>query len=106
MITFNLTINIFILLLIVCISVLVGALGRKRQLARKDRQIGELEREMIQAHAELLETQKEFCELETRMRDLTSPVIPMKQAPKEEGLQKKQMEERKGLRSDQANRTA
>ncbi|HMI62662.1 MAG TPA: hypothetical protein VK518_17215 [Puia sp.] len=107
MITFDLTINIFILLLIVCGSVLTGFLGRQRQLARKTRQIAELEREMIQAHAELLDMQKEFCELEARMKDLTSPVIPMKQAPKEEGLQKKQMEERKGgLRSDRPNRTA
>jgi hypothetical protein len=99
MITFDLTINIFILLLIVCISVLAGSLGRHRQLTRKNKQIQDLEREMVQAHAELLDTQKEFCELESRMRDLTSPVIPMKQAQKEEGLQK---EDRKG----RPNRTA
>ena len=106
MITFDLTLNIFTLLLIVGISVLAGFLGRQRQLDRKKKQILELEREMIQAHAELLDTQKEFCELELKMKDLMSPVIAMKQGPKEEGLQKEQMPDGKGHLKDRTNRTA
>jgi hypothetical protein len=107
MITFDFTIiNSLALLLIVMVSALMGFLVRQHQLAGKKRRINELEREMIQAHAELLETQKEFCELEMRMKDLTSPVISMKQASKEEGGQKEQMPDRKGLHSDRSNRTA
>jgi hypothetical protein len=87
MITFDFS-NIPVLLLTAGISALAGFLGRHRQLYRRKKQILELEREMIQAHAELLDMQKEFCELESRMKDLMIPVISMKQAPKEEGLQK------------------
>jgi hypothetical protein len=106
MITFDLTINILTLLLVVVVSALLGFLGRQHQLSRKKKQIANLEREMIQAHAELLEMQKEFCEMESRMRDLTSPVIPMIQGPKEDGLQNEQMPDGKGLRKDRSNRTA
>jgi len=107
MITFDLTvINSLALLLIVVVSALMGFLVRQHQLAGKNRRINELENEMMQAHAELLETQKEFCELEMRIKDLTSPVISMKQASKEEGGQKEQMPDRKGLHSDRSNRTA
>ena len=100
------SINIITLLIIVCVSVLAGFAVRHRQLTRKDNRIAELEREMIQAHAELLDTQKEYCEMELRMRDLTIPVISIKQAPKEEDEKKEQMSGRKGLRKDLPNRTA
>jgi septal ring factor EnvC (AmiA/AmiB activator) len=107
MITFDFTIiNTLALLLIVAVSALSGFLARQHQLAGKKNRITELEREMMQAHAELLDTQKEFCELETKMKDLTSPVISMKPTSKEEGGQKEQMPDRKGLHSDRSNRTA
>lgn len=106
MITFDLTLNVFTLLLIAGFSMLLGFLGRNKQLTRKKKQIHELEREMVQAHAELLDMQKEFCEMESKMKDLMSPVISMKQGPKEEGLQKEQMPDGKGHHKDRTNRTA
>lgn len=78
--TFEITLNVFILGLMLLVAVLIGYLPRNRQLERKNRQIAKLEQEMVQAHAELLETQREFCELEAKMKDITNPVIAMKLA--------------------------
>ena len=39
---------------------------------------------MIEAHAELLETQKDYCELELKVKEEDSPVIPMKK--KQDGM--------------------
>jgi len=75
--TFDITIDIYILLLMMLGAALVGFLGRSRQLAKKDRRIAELEREMMQAHAEVLSTQRDYCELESKVKDDTSPVIAM-----------------------------
>ncbi len=75
---FDINLNIYLFLLSIIASMVVGYWGRSRQLSKKHRRILELEREMVQAHAELLETQREFCELEARVRDTTSPVISMK----------------------------
>jgi hypothetical protein len=79
--TFDITLNIYIFLLIIGLAGLLGALPRSRQLAKKQRKIAALEREMVQAHAELLENQREFCELETRMKEVDNPnpVISMKE---------------------------
>jgi hypothetical protein len=105
MISFDLTINIFTLILIAGASALAGFLARQRQLARKQRRIVQAERDMVQAHAELLEMQKEYCEMETRMREFSIPVISMNQASKEEVLKNEQMPDRKGQK-DRTNRTA
>lgn len=75
--TFDITLNIFVLGLMLIVAVLVGYLPRSRQLMRKGRQIAKLEREMMQAHAELLESQREFCDLEAQLKDITNPVVAM-----------------------------
>ena len=75
--TFDITIDVYILLLMMLPAALVGFLGRSRQLAKKNRRIAELEREMMQAHAEVLSTQRDYCELESKVKDDTSPVIAM-----------------------------
>ncbi|HMI60964.1 MAG TPA: hypothetical protein VK518_08650 [Puia sp.] len=82
--TFDLTIDVYILLLMMLAAALVGFLGRSRQLAKKDRRIAELEREMMQAFAEVLSTQRDYCELESKVRDDTSPVIAMMKNKNEE----------------------
>lgn len=74
---FEITLNIFVLGLMLFTAALVGFLPRSHQLMRKNRQISRLEGEMVQAHAELLDSQREFCELDTKMKDITNPVIPM-----------------------------
>jgi hypothetical protein len=74
---FDLSIDIYLIALLMALAVLSGFLLRSRQLAKKKRRIGELEREMMQAHAELLEIQKDYCELESKVKEEDSPVIPM-----------------------------
>ena len=75
--TFDISIDVFIFLLILIAAALVGFLGRSRQLAKKNRRIAELEREVVQANAEVLSTQRDYCELESKVKDDTSPVIAM-----------------------------
>jgi hypothetical protein len=110
MISFDLSINIFILLAIIVVSIAAGMLGRGRQLARKNRRIAGLETEMVQAHAELLDMQKEFCELEVKMKELENrdpsiPVITMKPASKEMEAKKEPLQGEPGSQ-DRSNRTA
>ncbi|HTR30584.1 MAG TPA: hypothetical protein VMH27_15030 [Puia sp.] len=75
---FDLSIDIYLLATLLLLAMVAGFLFRSRQLAKKKRQIAELEHEMIQAHAELLETQKDYCELESKVKQDDSPVIPIK----------------------------
>ena len=75
---FDINLNIYVFLLSMLASLMLGYWGRSRQLSKKHRRILELEREMVQAHAELLDNQREFCELEARVKDITNPVISMK----------------------------
>jgi hypothetical protein len=110
MISFDLSMNVFTLLAIIFLSLIAGAFGRNRQLARKNHRIFELENEMIQAHAELLDMQKEYCELEVKMRELERrdpaiPVIHLKQTPKEQEV-KKEPPQGESLPQDRSNRTA
>src|SRR5258708_31955421 len=82
--TFDLTIDVYLLLLMMLGAAVVGFLGRSRQLAKKNRRIAELEREMMQAHAEVLSTQRDYCELESKVKEDTSPVIAMIKTKNEE----------------------
>src|ERR1700754_368749 len=81
---FEISINVYILLLIIVTAMMAGFLGRSKQLAKKDRTIAGLERDMMQAYAELLDTQRDYCELESKVRDAASPVIAMKSSKNEE----------------------
>jgi hypothetical protein len=81
---FDITLNIYIVLLLIIASFGLGCLPRKRQLGKKQRKIVELERELVQAYAEVLDTQREFLQLEAKIKDITNPVIPMKSNKLEE----------------------
>lgn len=74
---FDVSIDIYVLFLLLAAAMCLGFLGRSRQIFRKKREIAELERDMIQAHAELLDTQKDYCELESRVKGADSPVISL-----------------------------
>ena len=82
--TFDITIDVYILLLLMLGAMVVGFLGRSRQLAKKNRRIKELEREMMEANAEVLNIQRDYCELESKVKDDTSPVIAMIKTKNEE----------------------
>ena len=80
---FDLTINVIVFLGLIGLAALAGFSLRSRQLAKKKRQIAELEREVLQVSAEILQVQREYCELELKIKDMSSPVISIKQATKE-----------------------
>jgi hypothetical protein len=101
---FDITLNIYIFLLSLIGSLLLGYSARSRQLAKKIRRISELERETLQAHAEVLDTQREYCELETRVKDITNPVIAMKNNKLDEP-QPTPLPERESLRKNRATGT-
>jgi cell division protein FtsB len=75
--SFDITLNVYVFLLIIGLSVVVGYLPRSRQIAKRQRKIAELENEIVDANAEVLETQREFCDLQLRMKDLVNPVNPV-----------------------------
>ena len=81
-------IDLFTLLVIIGLSVIIGFYLRSYQIRKKDRHIAELEDEMMQAHAEVLVVQKEYCDLESRVKNMPSPVISMNNAPKEDDEKK------------------
>lgn len=74
---FDLSIDVYVLFLLLSLGGLGGFLLRSRQLAKKKRRIMELEQELIQAHAELLDTQRDYCALESKVKSEDSPVIPL-----------------------------
>jgi hypothetical protein len=80
---FDLTINVIVLFVLMGLAALAGFGLRSRQLAKRKRQIVELEKEVIQVSAEILQVQKEYCELELKIKDMSIPVISIKQATKE-----------------------
>ena len=85
---FDITINVIFFMLIMMGCVILGFLGRSRQLYKKNRRIAELEKQMLDLDAEILEVQKEYTELDARMKNLASPVISMRQASKNESPEK------------------
>src|SRR5689334_12074729 len=86
MLAIEIPINIFILFLVVVGAVLVGFSFRSSQMRKARAKIIELEAEMMSNHAEILELQRDNMELQTRFKELKSPVIPIKTAASKEDL--------------------
>jgi hypothetical protein len=74
---FDLSIDIYVLAVMLALAMIAGFLLRSRQLAKKKRQIMKMESEVLAANAELLEMQKDYCEMEGRVKGVDSPVIPI-----------------------------
>jgi hypothetical protein len=102
---FDISINIYLLLLLLAISTSMGFLAKSRLIARKNRKIAELEREMMQAHAELLDTQKDYCELESRVKQGDSPVISIKNNSNKQETPQKPLPGRSGDRKNRPTGT-
>jgi hypothetical protein len=78
MITLDFIINP-IILFVACIgAALAGYAIGKIRLAKSYARIRQLENEMMSSHAEILEMQKAYVRMETRLKDQSIPVIPMK----------------------------
>lgn len=103
---FDLNIDIYIFLLLIGLAALGGFALRSRQLAKKKREIASLEKEVAEVSAEILEVQKEYCQLESRMKDLSIPVISIKQASKDDGPQKEEPDSSSREKKNISNRTA
>jgi hypothetical protein len=82
--SFDISINVYLLLLIIGIAMLAGFSVRSQIIGKKNRRIAELERDMMQAYEELLDTQRDFCELQSKVKEEESPVISMKNGKKED----------------------
>jgi|ERR1700677_3852468 hypothetical protein len=99
--TFDITLNIYVFLLSLGLSLIFGFWGRSNQLAKKHRRIVQLEREVTDAYAETLESQKDYRELEMKYKDLTNPVITMKNSK----LEDSPITDRDGMRQNRATGT-
>lgn len=98
---FDITLNVYIFLLSLGISAIIGFWGRSHQLAKKHRRIVQLEQEVLEAYAETLESQKDYSELAIKYQDLTNPVISMKNSKLEESP----LTDREGMRKNRATGT-
>jgi hypothetical protein len=99
--SFDITLNIYVFLLSLGVSLIVGFWGRSNQLAKKHRRIVQLEREIIQAYEETLESQKDYQVLVEKYKDLTNPVITMKSSKLEDAP----LTDRDGMRKNRATGT-
>ncbi len=99
--SFDITLNIYVFLLSLGVSLIVGFWGRSRQLAKKHRRIAQLEQEIIEANAETLDSQKDYSELAIKYKDLTNPVISMKNTKLEDAP----LTDREGMRKNRATGT-
>ena len=76
--TFEFIINPIILFVAMFVAALAGLAVNRIRLAKNRNRIRQLENEMISSHAEILEIQKAYVRMETRLKDQSIPVIPMK----------------------------
>ena len=76
--TLDFIINPIILFVAVVVAALAGFAVSKARLAKSHHRIRQLENEMISSHAEILEVQKAYVRMETRLKEQSIPVIPMK----------------------------
>lgn len=74
---FDLSIDIYLLAVMLTLAMAAGFLMRSHQLAKKKRQIGRLEQEVMEANAELLDMQKDYCKLESKVKQEDSLVIQL-----------------------------
>ncbi len=86
--TLDFIINPIILFVAVTGGALAGFALYKVRLAKSHHRIRQLENEMISSHAEILEIQKAYVKMETRLKEQSIPVIPMKINGKENPKEK------------------
>lgn len=75
--TFELIINPIVLIAVAIVAALFGFLAGRKRLAKSRSRILQLEDEMMSSHAEILEIQKAYVKMESRLKELSIPVIPI-----------------------------
>jgi|KBSSwiStaDraftv2_1062776.scaffolds.fasta_scaffold1841727_1 uncharacterized membrane protein YciS (DUF1049 family) len=78
------TLNLYLLASVLGISLLVGYVIRTGIVMKCKSKIEELEREILSNYEYILELEKETSTMESKIQDITSPVIAMKAPVKEE----------------------
>ena len=73
----ELSLSIYVLLLIIFVSFLTGFWIRKKQIKPLRKKVYELEKEMLSNHAEILELQRTKTLLEQNIQSSKIPVIPL-----------------------------
>ena len=77
------TLNIYLLILVVGLSVLAGFALRAKMALKYRAKIEELERQILNNYEHILELERETLNMETKIEDIKSPVITMKALSKE-----------------------
>jgi hypothetical protein len=88
MFTLDLIINPIVLFVAFLVGAIAGYLISRLRLAKSYSRIRQLENEMMSSHAEILEMQKAYVRMETRLKEQSIPVIPMKINGKESNTSK------------------
>ena len=76
--TFDYIINPVFLFFAIVAGVVIGLWLGRGKLARSESKLRKLEEELMSSHHETLESQHALAELESRLKDQSIPVIPMK----------------------------
>lgn len=76
--TLEFIVNPIVVVVAVIGGAIVGLAINRARLAKSYHRIRQLENEMISSHAEILEMQKAYVRMETRLKEQSIPVIPMK----------------------------
>ncbi len=84
MLTNEVTLNIYLLVTILGLSVLVGFAFRAKMIFKCRAKIEELEREILNNYEHILELERETLKMESHLQDIKSPIITMKSPAKEE----------------------
>jgi hypothetical protein len=87
MLAFVISLNIFILAILLAAAFSIGYLIRAHQISEHRKKILELEKDMLNCHAEILELEKEKSHLIHQMKESKIPVIPL-QRPKDDNNRK------------------
>ena len=83
MLTNEVTVNIFLLAIILVLSVFVGFAIRARVVLKYRAKIEQLEREILNHCSHILDLERETLQMETKIQDIKIPVIAMKTPGKE-----------------------
>jgi cell division protein FtsL len=78
MLIHEVTLNIYLLALIVFLAAVAGFGFRSRLIAKSREKIQELEREILNNYEQILELERETNSMEAQIQDIKSPVIAMK----------------------------
>lgn len=83
MLNYEVTLNIFLLAIVLGFAVLIGFALRAKLIQKARAKIEELEKEIMNNYELILELERESLSMENRMQDIKSPVISIKKPNKE-----------------------